>query len=248
MGKVYLTGAGPGDIELLTIKAHKIIQQADVILYDNLANKEILALAKDGCEFVYVGKESGKHILPQEQINQTLYEMAQTYDIVVRLKGGDPFVFGRGGEEGIYLHQKKISFEVIPGVTSAVSVPAYAGIPITHRGVSVSFRVVAGHESPNKPSSQIPWDEMHNDDTLIFLMGFHNLKEIANKLIEIGKPSTLPCAVISKGTSPQQEVVVATLQDIALKAKHLSKPALIVVGEVVTLRDQLAWFMEERNI
>jgi len=150
MGKVYLTGAGPGDMELLTLKAMRVVKEADVIIYDRLANPEILKEAKSGCEFVYVGKEDGHHIMPQEQINETIYQNALKHECVVRLKGGDPFVFGRGGEEGAYLHKRGISFEIIPGITSAISVPAYAGIPVTHRGVAVSFRVVTGHESPDK--------------------------------------------------------------------------------------------------
>lgn len=241
-GKVYLTGAGPGDVELLTLKAARVIKEADVIIYDRLANPEILEMAKDGCRFVYVGKEDGRHTLPQDQINEVIYKEALQNNVVCRLKGGDPFVFGRGGEEGAYLHERGVRFEVIPGITSAISVPAYAGIPVTHRGVAVSFRVVTGHETPNKEASQIPWQNFKTDDTIIFLMGLHNLKNIASKLIEIGKPSDFPVAVISQGTTPEQKVVVGTLGDIAVKAKGLSTPALIVVGRVVELRDQLLWF------
>ncbi len=242
MGKVYLTGAGPGDVELLTLKAHRVIGEADVIIYDRLANPEILEMAKDGCEFVYVGKEDGRHTLPQDEINEVIYQNALKHEIVVRLKGGDPFVFGRGGEEGAYLKERGISFEIIPGITSAISVPAYAGIPVTHRGVAVSFRVVTGHESPNKKESQIPWENFRTNDTIIFLMGLHNLEKISSKLIEIGKPKDFPCAVISKGTTKEQQVVVGTLENIKEKAKELPTPALIVVGEVVKLREQLEWF------
>ncbi|MEO1937908.1 MAG: uroporphyrinogen-III C-methyltransferase [Sulfurimonas sp.] len=242
MGKVYLTGAGPGDVELLTLKAHRVIGEADVIIYDRLANPEILEMAKDGCEFVYVGKEDGRHTLPQDEINEVIYQNALKHEIVVRLKGGDPFVFGRGGEEGAYLKERGIVFEIIPGITSAISVPAYAGIPVTHRGVAVSFRVVTGHESPNKKESQIPWENFRTNDTIIFLMGLHNLEKISSKLIEIGKPKDFPCAVISKGTTREQQVVVGTLENIKEKAKELPTPALIVVGEVVKLREQLEWF------
>jgi len=244
MGKVYLTGAGPGDVELLTLKAHRVIGEADVIIYDRLANPEILEMAKDGCEFVYVGKEDGRHTLPQDEINEVIYQNALKHEIVVRLKGGDPFVFGRGGEEGAYLKERGIVFEIIPGITSAISVPAYAGIPVTHRGVAVSFRVVTGHESPNKKESQIPWENFKTNDTIIFLMGLHNLEKISSKLIEIGKPKDFPCAVISKGTTKEQKVVVGTLENIKEKAKDLPTPALIVVGEVVKLREQLAWFQD----
>ncbi len=242
MGNVYLTGAGPGDVELLTLKAHRVITEADVIIYDRLANPEILEMAKNGCEFVYVGKEDGRHTLPQDEINEVIYQNALKYENVVRLKGGDPFVFGRGGEEGAYLKERGVSFEIIPGITSAISVPAYAGIPVTHRGVAVSFRVVTGHESPKKKESQIPWENFKTNDTIIFLMGLHNLQKISSKLIEIGKPTDYPCAVISKGTTKEQQVVVGTLEDITQKAKDLPTPALIVVGEVVKLREQLEWF------
>ena len=242
MGKVYLTGAGPGDIELLTIKALLVIKDADVIIYDRLANPDILEHAKDGCEFVYVGKEDGRHIMPQDDINEVIYQNALKYEKVVRLKGGDPFVFGRGGEEAQYLYERNIKFDIIPGITSAISAPAYAGIPVTHRGVAVSFRVVTGHESPNKKESQIPWENFKTNDTIIFLMGLHNLAKISKKLQEVGKPADYPCAVISKGTTNEQSVVVGTLGDIVAKAKDAKTPALIIVGEVVKLRDQLKWF------
>ncbi len=241
MGKVYLTGAGPGDIDLLTVKALRVVQQADVIIYDRLANPDILQQAKSGCEFIYVGKEDSHHTLPQEEINELIYQAALKYEIVVRLKGGDPLVFGRGGEEGIYLRERGITFEFIPGITSAIAVPEYAGIPVTHRGVTVSFRVVTGHES-KKAQSQIPWENYKTDDTIVFLMGLHNLDKITKKLIEIGKPKEHPVAVISKGTTPDEKTVVGTLEDIYEKAKDLPTPALIVVGEVVNLREQLSWF------
>lgn len=242
MGKVHLTGAGPGDIELLTIKALRVIKEADVIIYDRLANPDILQEAKNGCEFVYVGKEDGRHIVPQDDINEVIYQNALKHENVVRLKGGDPFVFGRGGEEALYLKERGIAFDVIPGITSAISAPAYAGIPVTHRGVSVSFRVVTGHESPNKKESQIPWETFKTDDTIVFLMGLHNLPKISKKLMEIGKPKDYPCAVISKGTTKDQSVVVGTLENIVAKTKDVPTPALIVVGRVVELREQLQWF------
>ncbi|WP_324171923.1 uroporphyrinogen-III C-methyltransferase [Sulfurimonas sp.] len=242
MSKVYLTGAGPGDIELLTLKALRVIKEADVIIYDRLANPDILEEAKNGCEFVYVGKEDGRHIVPQDDINEVIYQNSLKYKNVVRLKGGDPFVFGRGGEEALYLLQRDVKFEIIPGITSAISAPAYAGIPVTHRGIAVSFRVVTGHESPNKKVSQIPWETFKTDDTIIFLMGLHNLPKISKKLIEIGKSSDFPVAVISKGTTKEQIVVVGTLENIVQKAKDIPTPALIVVGRVVELREQLKWF------
>jgi len=242
MGKVYLTGAGPGDIELLTIKAMRVIKEADVIVYDRLANPDILDYAKSGCEFIYVGKEDSHHTLPQEEINEILYQLSQKYQKVVRLKGGDPLVFGRGGEEAIYLKDRDVEFEFIPGITSAIAVPEYAGIPVTHRGITVSFRVVTGHESPNKDHSQIPWENYKSDDTIIFLMGLHRLEYITKRLMEIGKPKDYPIAVISRGTRVDEKSVVGTLEDIYQKAKDLPTPALIVVGKVVNLREKLSWF------
>lgn len=247
-GKVYLTGAGPGDVELLTLKAVRVIKEADVIIYDRLANPEILEMAKDGCRFVYVGKEDGRHTLPQDQINETIYQEALKSEVVCRLKGGDPFVFGRGGEEGAYLRKRGVAFEIIPGITSAISVPAYAGIPVTHRGIAVSFRVVTGHETPNKEASQIPWENFKTDDTIVFLMGLHNLGNIAKKLIKVGKSPDFPVAVISKGTTAEQKVVVGKLGDIKEKAKKLPTPALIVVGKVVELREQLEWFGSDETV
>lgn len=242
MGKVYLTGSGPGDIDLLTIKALRVIKEADVIIYDRLANPDILQEAKTGCQFIYVGKEDKHHILPQEEINEVIYQSALQYENVVRLKGGDPFVFGRGGEEGIYLRERGIVFEFIPGITSAIAVPEYAGIPVTHRGVTVSFRVVTGHEASGKSKSQIPWENYKSDDTIIFLMGLHRLNVIAKKLIEIGKPKDFPIAVISRGTTKEEKTIVGTLETIWALAKDLPTPALIIVGEVVKLREQLNWF------
>ncbi len=242
MGKVYLTGAGPGDIELLTIKALKVVRKADVIIYDRLANPEILKEAKSGCEFIFVGKEDSHHTMPQEEINELIYQKALQHEIVVRLKGGDPLVFGRGGEEALYLKERGIKFEFIPGITSAIAVPEYAGIPVTHRGTTVSFRVVTAHENPNKGYSQIPWENYKTDDTIVFLMGLHRLKTIVEKLLEIGKPKDYPIAVISKGTTKEEKTVIGTLSDIYERAKDLPTPALIVVGEVVRLHEKLSWW------
>jgi len=242
---VYLTGAGPGDFDLLTIKALRVVRKADVIIYDRLANPDILEEAKDGCEFVYVGKADKHHSLPQDEINEVIYQNALKYENVVRLKGGDPLVFGRGGEEGIYLYERDIKFEFIPGITSAIAVPQYAGIPVTHRGITVSFRVVTGHESHNKEHSQITWENFKSDDTIIFLMGLHRLQHISQKLMEIGKPADYPVAVISRGTTKDEKTVVGTLSTIWEMAKDLPTPALIVVGKVVELREQLSWFEQK---
>ncbi|MDN5043690.1 uroporphyrinogen-III C-methyltransferase [Aliarcobacter butzleri] len=242
MPKVYLTGAGPGDVELLTVKAVKAIQNADILIYDRLVNPEILELAKKECELIYVGKEDKKHTLPQEDINELIYQASLKYENVVRLKGGDPFVFGRGAEEALYLKQRGIKFEIIPGITSAIAVPAYAGIPVTHRGLTTSFRVVTGHENPKKKISQIEWETFLNDETIIFLMGYHNIEIISSKLLSLGKRKDYPCAVISKGTTTEQKVVVGTLEDIVEKSKDLPTPVMIVIGEVVNLREQISWF------
>ncbi|MCG3678128.1 uroporphyrinogen-III C-methyltransferase [Aliarcobacter butzleri] len=242
MPKVYLTGAGPGDVELLTLKAVKAIQNADILIYDRLVNPEILELAKKECELIYVGKEDKKHTLPQEDINKLIYQASLKYENVVRLKGGDPFVFGRGAEEALYLKQRGIKFEIIPGITSAIAVPAYAGIPVTHRGLTTSFRVVTGHENPKKKISQIEWETFLNDETIIFLMGYHNIEIISSKLLSLGKRKDYPCAVISKGTTTEQKVVVGTLEDIVEKSKDLPTPVMIVIGEVVNLREQISWF------
>jgi uroporphyrin-III C-methyltransferase len=242
--RVYLTGAGPGDVELLTIKAAQVIEQADIVIYDRLANPDILKMAKHAKEFIFVGKEYGKHLKPQNEINEIIHQASLKYKTVVRLKGGDPFVFGRGGEEALYLKQKGVKFEIIPGITSATSVLAYAGIPITHRGLTCSFRVVTGHEDPNKENSQINWKCFTADETIVFLMGIHNINLIVTKLLEVGKASNTPCAIISKGTRPDQKVVVGTLEDIVEKGKDIPTPAIIVVGEVVNLRKELKWFEE----
>ncbi|MFW2611846.1 uroporphyrinogen-III C-methyltransferase [Aliarcobacter butzleri] len=242
MPKVYLTGAGPGDVELLTLKAIKAIQNADILIYDRLVNPEILELAKKECELIYVGKEDKKHTLPQEDINELIYQASLKYENVVRLKGGDPFVFGRGAEEALYLKQRGIKFEIIPGITSAIAVPAYAGIPVTHRGLTTSFRVVTGHENPKKKISQIEWETFLNDETIIFLMGYHNIEIISSKLLCLGKRKDYPCAVISKGTTTEQKVVIGTLEDIVEKSKDLPTPVMIVIGEVVNLREQINWF------
>ncbi|MCG3673424.1 uroporphyrinogen-III C-methyltransferase [Aliarcobacter butzleri] len=242
MPKVYLTGAGPGDVELLTLKAVKAIQNADILIYDRLVNPEILELAKKECELIYVGKEDKKHTLPQEDINELIYQASLKYENVVRLKGGDPFVFGRGAEEALYLKQRGIKFEIIPGITSAIAVPAYAGIPVTHRGLTTSFRVVTGHENPKKKISQIEWETFLNDETIIFLMGYHNIEIISSKLLSLGKRKDYPCAVISKGTTTEQKVVIGTLEDIVEKSKDLPTPVMIVIGEVVNLREQINWF------
>ncbi|MCK5110109.1 MAG: uroporphyrinogen-III C-methyltransferase [Arcobacteraceae bacterium] len=239
---VHLVGAGPGDIELMTVKSLRLIKEADVIIFDRLANPLILKEAPQGCEFIDVGKTDGQHPVKQPEINEIIYQSSLKYENVVRLKGGDPFVFGRGGEEALYLKERNVKFDIVPGITSAISVPAYAGIPVTQRGVVSSFRVITGHEAPGKAVSQIDWNSFNTDETLVFLMGLHNLGRISKNLMEAGKDKNYPVAVISAGTTATQKVVVGTLENIEEKAKSLPTPALIVVGKVVNLRDELKWF------
>ncbi len=237
---VYLVGAGAGDVGLLTLRACELLQAADVVIYDRLADDAILNFCA-GAKKIYVGKAAGEHTLKQTEINQLLVEEARQNGVVVRLKGGDPFVFGRGGEEALYLRENGLPFEIVPGVTSAVAVPAYAGIPVTHRGIATSFAVVTGHEDPTKPESTINWSKLSTAvDTLIFLMGVANLPQIVAKLIEYGRPPETPAALICWGTKPAQEVFVTTLAE-APNVK-IAPPAIFVVGEVVNLRERLKWF------
>lgn len=239
---VYLTGAGPGDVELLTVKAFRIIKKADVIIYDRLANKDILLEAKKNAVLIYVGKEKNNHKVPQEEINEIIYQASLKYKNVVRLKGGDPFVFGRGGEEALYLNKRAQKFEIIPGITSAISVPAYAGIPVTHRGITPSFRVVTGHTKSSTNIADINWKSFIEDETIIFLMGLHNIKLIVEKLLEVGKKEDYPCAIISNGTCANQKVIIGTLKDIVSKSSDAVSPSIIIIGEVVNLHKDLNWF------
>ena len=244
-GYVYLVGAGPGDSDLLTIKAKKAIEKADVLIYDRLISNEILRYAPVECELLFVGKSPGKHYRPQSEINELLVKKALEGKIVVRLKGGDPFVFGRGGEEALALKKQGIAFDVIPGVSSAIAVPAFAGIPVTHRGVSSSFTVITGHEDPQKCGSSLDWEHIgKSTGTLVFLMGMLQLPMIAEKLMENGMDVTTPVAVIENGGSPQQRTVCGELGSIValVERQQLGNPAVIVVGPVVSLREELRWF------
>ena len=244
-GLVYLVGAGPGDYKLISIKACEAISKADVIVYDRLADDRLLQHAKKDVELIYVGKVSRDHTMLQQDINQLLVDKAKEGKVVVRLKGGDPFVFGRGGEEALLLVQNKIPFEIIPGITSAISVPAYAGIPVTHRGIAASFAVVTGHEDPTKEHSDINWAKLATAvDTLVFLMGVEKLPHITAKLITHGRRADTPAAVIRWGTKLEQETLVTTLENAAADVeKHgLKPPAIFIVGDVVNLREKLAWF------
>jgi uroporphyrinogen III methyltransferase/synthase len=244
-GFVSLVGAGPGDPRLVTVGAVARLAEADAIIYDRLANPELLRHAPAAAERIYVGKTPQRHTLTQDEINTLLVEKAREGKRVVRLKGGDPFVFGRGGEEAEALRDAGIPFEVLPGVTSAVAAPAYAGIPVTHRGIASSFAVITGHEDPAKPETAIDWAGIaRGADTLIFLMGAGSLPEIAARLVEHGRAPDTPVAVIEWGTLPRQRVASGTLTTIAgeVRAAGIGAPAVTVVGEVARLRERLRWF------
>ena len=243
-GKVYIIGAGPGDPGLITLRGIECIAQADAVVYDYLANEEILRHARKDARLIYVGKKGGDHTLPQGEINRILVDEALKGLTVARLKGGDPFIFGRGGEEAEVLREAGIPFEVVPGVTSAIAVPAYAGIPLTHRGYTSTVAFVTGHEDPTKGKSDIDWAALAGIGTLVFLMGVKNLANIARNLVEGGKAPETPAALIRWGTTPGQQTLIGTLADIAAKAKKqgFTPPSILVVGEVVALRPKLDWF------
>jgi uroporphyrinogen III methyltransferase / synthase len=243
-GKVYIIGAGPGDPGLITLRGAACIREADVIIYDHLVSPEILRHAGEKVRLIYAGKQGGDHTLSQDEINRRLVEEAGRGNVVARLKGGDPFIFGRGGEEAEVLREAGIPFEIVPGVTSAVAVPAYAGIPLTHRSHTSSVAFVTGHEDPTKGKSDIDWAALAGIGTLVFLMGVKNLPAIAENLIRCGKDATTPAALIRRGTTPDQETLTGTLGDIARKAgeHHFAAPAILVVGGVVGLRETMNWF------
>ena len=227
---VYLIGAGPGDADLITLKAVKALNNADVVLYDYLANEEILKHAPDDAEKIYVGKKAGEHYKTQDEINELIINQAQNHDCVVRLKGGDPFIFGRGGEEILALMENNIKFEVIPGVTSAIGAPTSLGLPVTHRGVATSVTLVTGHEDPTKAESQVHWD--YTADTLIILMGIGNIRENTSEIMKYRSPDT-PVCVIESGTLPDENLVFATLESIS--DKKINTPAILIIGDIVNL-------------
>ena len=244
-GKVYLIGAGPGDPELLTLKGKRCIEEADVIVGDYLADERLLQFAKPDSEYIYVGKKVSCHTMRQEDISALLAKKAKEGKIVARLKGGDPFVFGRGGEEIEVLRKEGVPYEEIPGVTSAIAAPAYAGIPVTHRGIAASFAVITGHEDPTKDKSSIHWDKLAGGvDTLIFLMGVGHTEMIASQLIRYGRDPSTPAAFVRWGTRPYQETYTTTLEKAAEDVKRLNirPPAVFVVGNVVGLRETMRWF------
>jgi uroporphyrin-III C-methyltransferase len=239
---VFIVGAGPGDPDLITVKGLACLRRADVVLYDRLAPAELLAEARPGAELIDVGKAPQRHRRSQDEINALLLARARAGLTVVRLKGGDPFVFGRGGEECLALAAAGIAYEVVPGVSSAIAVPAYAGIPVTQRGVSTAFTVLTGHTADD---DAFDWDAVPAAGTLVLLMGVRHLAELTRRLIEHGRSPATPAAVIQNGATPEQRVVVGTLADIAERASSIESPATTVIGEVVALREQLAWFKHE---
>ena len=241
-GEVYLVGAGPGDPELLTLKALRLMQQADVVIYDRLVSPAIMELCRRDATKIYVGKARSNHAVPQEGINALLVEYASKGQRVCRLKGGDPFIFGRGGEEIQELFAAGVPFQVVPGITAASGCSAYAGIPLTHRDYAQSVRFLTGHLKEGSP--ELPWDELvYQNQTLVLYMGLVGLEKICEKLIEHGQRPDMPVALISKGTTLEQKVLVGTLADIASKVEenHIQAPTLTIIGDVVSLREQLQW-------
>ncbi|MFA5099788.1 MAG: uroporphyrinogen-III C-methyltransferase [Candidatus Omnitrophota bacterium] len=247
-GMVYLVGAGPGDPELITVKAVRLLKTAQAVVYDRLANPRILQSIPKDAQLYYAGKASNRHTLTQDKINMLLVRLAKNGKRVVRLKGGDPFVFGRGGEEILSLVEHNIPFEVVPGITSAVAVPSYAGIPVTHRGLTSGFAVFTGQEDPEKPGSSIAWDKISTGiGTLVFLMGVENLSSIVRTLLKYGRPEKTPCCLIQWGTLPHQKTVAGTLATIIdeVRRRDITPPAILVVGEVVSMRKKLNWFEKQ---
>lgn len=242
-GTVYLVGAGPGDPDLITVRGLNVIKNAEVAVYDRLANPELLSWLPEGAEKIYVGKKPGKPSVSQDQINSILVAKAKEGKTVVRLKGGDPFIFGRGGEECERLHEEQILFEIIPGISSALSAPAYAGIPLTHRGLARSFTVVTGY-SRDEDELFDNWEHISQSDTIVILMGMKNLPEIVSKLLLYRRPAETPVAIIERASHTSQKTVIGSLGNIVQKASELSPPATIVVGEVAQFGLEFHWFKE----
>ncbi|KAA1284273.1 MAG: uroporphyrinogen-III C-methyltransferase, partial [SAR202 cluster bacterium] len=244
-GKVYLVGAGPGDPGLITVKGMQALQEAQVVVYDRLVDPAQLKAVPQNAELIFVGKARGRQQLTQPKINQLLVDKASQGLNVVRLKGGDPFVFGRGGEEALALKANGLPYEIVPGVTSAIAALAYAGIPITHRGVSTTFTVVSGSEDPSKPESTIPWDVLaKNGGTLVVLMGWKSLENILDTLEKNGMSHTTPAALVQWGTWSDQKTVTGNIKNILKLGTDagLTAPVITVIGEVVKLREDLSWF------
>lgn len=250
MGIVYIVGAGPGDVDLITVKGLKCIEQADVILYDRLVNKDLLNYAKEGAELISCGKLPDCHTMKQNTINLELVKYAKQGKIVTRLKGGDPFIFGRGGEEAMACRLAGVPFEVVPGITSGIASSAYAGIPVTHRDYSSSFAIITGHRKEGEPD-KTNWAALAKGvDTLAIYMGMKNLQYITTELIANGKKKDTPVALIHYGTTAQQRTVTGTLETIyeIAQREQIKNPSMIIVGEVVRLREQLNWFEQNSNL
>ena len=248
-GVVYLVGAGPGDPELLTLKALRLLRETDAIVYDQLVSPEVLALARTDAERVFVGKKPGAFCCPQRDIESTLIRLAREGKSVVRLKGGDPFIFGRGGEEAEALAEAGVPFEIVPGVTSALAAAAYAGVPLTHRAHSSAVVFLTGHEDPNKPDSAIRWEDYARlGATLCIYMGMKNLETITRRLAAGGLAADTPAAVIQSATTGAHRQYVSTLGTIALESEHagFGAPAIVIIGDVVGLAGKLAWFEANR--
>jgi len=248
-GTVFFVGAGPGDPELMTIKGANALKKADVIVYDRLVNPQLLEYAKPLVELIYCGKKPDKHLIPQEQINEILVEKALKGKNVVRLKGGDPSIFGRVGEEAEHCVDHGVSFEIVPGITSGISASMYAGIPLTHRDFSSSCAFITGHKGTKSVDKEIQWEKLSTSvDTLVFYMGVGNIKMIQEKLLLHGRPCDTPVALVRWGTTENQETLTGTLENISQKVTEAKfrSPAIIVVGEVVKLREKLAWFEENK--
>lgn len=244
MGKVYIVGAGPGDKDLITVKGLRCIQEADVILYDRLINKDLLDYAKPTAKLIFCGKLPKRHAMIQENINYSLVKYASQGKVVTRLKGGDPFVFGRGAEEAEVLAEHDIPYEIIPGITSGIAAAAYAGIPVTHRDFSSSFAIVTGHMREGK-DDEIKWSNIAKGvDTLAIYMGIGNLPYICSQLLKYGKAPSTPVAVVHMGTFELQQTVVGTLNDIVqlVEENNIENPSMIIVGEVVQVREKIKWF------
>lgn len=241
---VYLVGAGPGDPGLLTVKALELMRSADVVVYDRLVSGEILNLIPRDVTRIYVGKRSGRHLIPQEEINALLVRLAASHMKIVRLKGGDPFLFGRGGEEALYLAKHGVTFEVVPGVTSASACSSYAGIPLTHRGLSRGVQFVTGHCRADEPLD-LDWPSLASEDmTLAVYMGLVNVDEIVARLIDAGRPPATPVAIIEQGTTANQRRVLTTLVELpaAVDREEVKAPAIVVIGRVASLANELNWF------
>ena len=243
-GKVYLVGAGPGDPDLITLKAIELIKKADVVLYDRLVSKKILAMIPKRCKSIYVGRAVGDDTTHQDNTNELMVKYAKLKKTVIRLKGGDPIIFGRGGEEAEFLKSFKIKYEIIPGITSGIGSATYAGIPLTHRQFASSVVFVTGHEDPEKKTEVVKWKKLAKSvDTIVIMMGLSRIEEISKKLIEGGMDKTTPVAVIQNGTTPKQKMIKGTISNISNKIKRnkIRPPTNIIIGRVVDLSDIIGW-------